>query len=377
MKRLISLVLASLMLIVSLAACSNNGDNSSADVSAVVPDSSEDSGTSEPANYLDKDPLRVATITAQMGVYLQYALDNNLFEDAGINVEMFIFDGAVAINEAVGAGELDGCIGGLGSVYALATNQLVLLSEVDSVNADGIVARNDSDILTAKGEIEGKPDMYGSAETLKGRSFICQVGQAQQFYVSKYISQFGLTENDISFVNMEVASSYQAFIAGEGDVISTKMPYIYDLTHDDDCTIIADVKDATGIEIKDPILFTPEFIKSRREEVKTFLKVIHDVVDKMQADPELRKTAITDFYTSIGKETQPEYLDYELEQNTLIDTRRMVEDDYYVGDGFYAVGEFYTTTGAIEVANLPNILKNIDTSLVSEALGIKVKAYTE
>lgn len=76
-------------------------------------------------NYLDQPPLRVATITAQMGVYLQYAVDHDLFNKAGINVEMSIFPGAVAINEAIGAGELDGCIGGLGSVYAMANDMLV------------------------------------------------------------------------------------------------------------------------------------------------------------------------------------------------------------------------------------------------------------
>ncbi|WP_367924623.1 ABC transporter substrate-binding protein [uncultured Ruthenibacterium sp.] len=366
MKKFLSLMMAALMMAVCLTACGS--DASSTASQATSTGSGTAASEAQPDNYLDKEPLRVATITAQMGVYLQYALDNGLFEDAGINVEMFLFDGAVAINEAVGAGELDGCIGGLGSVYALSSNQLVLLSELDSVNADGIVVRNDSDILTAKGEIEGKPDMYGSAETLRGKSFICQVGQAQQFYVSKYISQFGLTENDISFVNMEVASSYQAFVAGEGDAISTKMPYIYDLVNDNDCTIVADVKDATDIEIKDPVMFTPEAIENRREEVKIFLKVIHGVVDEMQADPELRKTAITDFYTAVGKDTQPEYLDYELEQNTLIDTKRM-------GDGFYAVGEFYVSTGTIPEADLPNILANIDTSLVSEALGFEVKAF--
>lgn len=375
MRKTIAFCLATLMLMTCLIGCGSKSEDN-------VPLSTErnqqlETQVEKPSDYLDQEPLRIATITAQMGVYLQYAMDHDLFQQAGINVEMYLFDGAVAINEAVGAGELDGCIGGLGSVYALSSNQLVLLSELDTVNADGIVVRNDSDILTVKGQIEGKPNMYGSADTLRGKSFICQVGQAQQFYVSKYVSQFGLTENDISFVNMEVASSYQAFVAGEADAISTKMPYIYDLTHENDCTIIADVKDATGIEIKDPVLFTPQCIETRREEVKIFLQVIHGIVDAMAADDELRKTAITDFYTTIGKDTQPEYLDYELSQNSLIDSARLIEDDYYAGDGFYAVGEFYVSTGAIAEADLPNILKNIDTSLVSEALGIEVKGYTK
>lgn len=174
---------------------------------------------------------------------------------------------------------------------------------------------------------------------------------------------------------MEDASAYQAFIAGECDVISTKMPYILDLITKDNSTIVADVKEATGIEIKDPILFTPECIANRREEVKIFLQVIHGVVEEMAKDPALLEKAIMDYYTIIGKDTTPEALEYSLKMNQLIDMKRMQEDDYYAGDGFQAVAEFYVSTGAIAESNLPNIVKNIDTSLVSEALGITVKGY--
>ena len=82
-----------------------------------------------------------------------------------------------------------------------------------------------------------------------------------------------------------------------------------------------------------------------------------------------------DYYTIIGKDTTPEALEYSLKMNQLIDMKRMQEDDYYAGDGFQAVAEFYVSTGAIAESNLPNIVKNIDTSLVSEALGITVKGY--
>ena len=375
-KRVLSVVLAAVMAF-SLAACGSGEEAAETEVTEAAAEAADGEEAAAPDNYLDKDPLRVANITKQMGVYLQYAMDNDLFTEAGINVEMYPFSGAVAINEAVGAGEIDGCVGGLGNVYALATDQLVLLSEIEVVGSDGIVVRGDSDIASVKGEVEGKPDMYGSADTLRGKSFLCNVGQATQFYVSKYVSQFGLTDDDINFVNMEVASSYQAFAAGEGDVISIGMPYIYDLTHGDDCVIAASVDDATDIQIKDPILFTPECIAERREEIKIFLKVMHGVVDMMAEDPELRKTAMTDYYDAVGNVTTPEHLDYELQQNVLLDTESLTADDYFMGDGMYSVAEFYVGTGTIAEEDLPNVLKNIDPSLLSEALGVEVKAYTE
>ena len=155
------------------------------------------------------------------------------------------------------------------------------------------------------------------------------------------------------------------------------MPYIYDLVNEDNCVVAASVSDATDIQIKDPILFTPECIAERPEEIKIFLQVIHGVVDEMAADPELRKNAMTDFYNALGNDTTPEHLEYELSVNTLLDTKSLAADDFYVGDGMYSVAEFYVTTGTIAEEDLPNVLKNINTTLLSEALGVEVKAFSK
>lgn len=328
------------------------------------------------ADYLANEPLRVGTMPHQMGVSLYYADQNDLFTEAGINVDLTMFSGGAAINEAIGAGELDGGISGLATVYALANNLVTMVGEVDTAGADGIVARNGSDILEHKGEVEGKPDMYGSADTLKGKSYVCQLGQAQQFYISKYISQFGLTDDDITFINMEDASGYQAFLSGEGDVIGTKMPYIYTMINEEDCTIIASVEDATDIKIKDCVVFTPDIIKNRREEVVIFLKVIYGVIDEMEADPDFRKQIIKDFYAENGKEFVPEQLDYELTKNELLGSDKQGSADFFMGDGMQSVADFYGGVGTIDPSNVDNVYKNYDSSLISEALGVEVKAFS-
>lgn len=372
--RIMAMLLCLVMVASMFAGCGQA--DKQPDATTTVPSPTDSEAPGGDVNYLDNEPLRIGTMAHQMGVFIYYADKHGLFKDAGINVELAIFSGGAAINEAFGAGELDGAISGLASVYALANNLVKMVGEVDTVGSDCIVVRNDSDILSVKGQVDGKPDMYGSAETLKGKSFVCQLGQAHQFYILKYISQFGLTEEDINFINMEDAAGAQAFMTGNGDVIGTKMPYCYDMcVTDGGYTIAATVSDATGIEIKDPILFTPEVIASRREEVKIFLKVIYGLVDQMSADYELYTQAVNEMYQDNGKEYNSEKSDYEFNQNRLLTTKVISASDYFMGDGMQAVADFYGTTGAIAPENVDNVYKNYDTSLVEEALGIQVQAF--
>lgn len=381
-RKMAATVLAVTTVMGALAGCGNSGSQQATGAVAATEQQKDTAVAGETAveateGYLDNEPLRVGTMPHQMGVSLWYADKNNLFKEAGINVELVMFSGGAAINEAIGAGELDGAISGLATVYALANNLVTLVGEVDTAGSDGIVVRNDSDILQHKGEIEGRPDMYGSAETLRGKSYVCQLGQAQQFYISKYISQFGLTDEDISFINMEDASGYQAFQSGEGDVIGTKMPYIYTMTEEGDYTICASVEDATGIKVKDCIIFSPSIIEKRKEEIKIFLQVIYGVIDDMEADQAFRKEVVEGFYKENGIEFVEEQLNYELEKNELLGSKALSSDAYMIGDGMQSVADFYGTVGTIDPSNVDNVYKNYDNSLVSEALGIEVKKFSK
>lgn len=381
-RKMAAAVLAVTTMIGALAGCGNSGSQQTTGAVQATEQQkntavSEENVTEAQEGYRDNEPLRVGTMPHQMGVSLWYADKNKLFEEAGINVELVMFSGGAAINEAIGAGELDGAISGLATVYALANNLVTLVGEVDTAGADGIVVRNDSDILQHKGEIEGRPDMYGSAETLKGKSYVCQLGQAQQFYISKYISQFGLTDEDISFINMEDASGYQAFQSGEGDVIGTKMPYIYTMTEEGDYTICASVEDATGIKVKDCVIFSPSIIEKRREEIKIFLQVIYGVIDDMEADKAFRKEVVEGFYKENGIEFVEEQLNYELDKNELLGSKALGSDAYMIGDGMQSVADFYGTVGTIDPSNVDNVYKNYDNTLISEALGIEVKKFSK
>lgn len=382
-SRSIALLLSAAILASLVSACGGGSTPTptpapAAESQPAVSEPAVESAEPAPANYLDQEPLRIGIMPHQMGVSIYYADKYGLFEEAGINVDVAIFGGGAAINEAFGAGALDGAISGLASVYSLANKLVTMVGEVDTVGSDCLVVRNDSDILSVQGEIPEHPEMYGSAETLRGKSFIAQLGQSHQFYVLKYISQFGLTEDDITFINMEDTAGPQAYANGNGDVLGTKMPYCYDLcVTDGGYTIAATVADATGIEIKDPILFTPETIANRREEVKIFLQVVYGLIDKWGADYDAYKEAVREYYEENGREFDDAKIDYEFSQNRLLTSSVISGSDYFMGDGMQAVADFYGTTGAIAPENVDNVYKSYDTSLLEEALGIKVQAFSK
>ena len=141
-----------------------------------------------------------------VGAPVQLALENGYFTDEGLDIEMVIFANGAAINEAMMAGELDVACSGAATVFALASGMVTLIGDSEMSGGMGIWVKPDSDILTVKGQVEKYPEMYGSADTIKGKTIVCSLGTASQFNVLRYLEQFGLTDQDITLVNMDWSS---------------------------------------------------------------------------------------------------------------------------------------------------------------------------
>lgn len=58
--------------------------------------------------------------------------------------------------------------------------------------------RSGSPVLDHKGEISGKPDMYGSADTLKGLTVLGPTSTMEQWIANSYFAQFGLTAGSVT-----------------------------------------------------------------------------------------------------------------------------------------------------------------------------------
>jgi len=142
-------------------------------------------------------------------------------EEAGLEIDEVLFTNGPVQMESLSSNGWDiGCTG-VGGVFAgvLGYDAVVLGSSNSDDGTQYVFARNDSDIVAAgTGHNALSADIYGDAESWKGKSILCNTGSVTQYVLIKVLSGFGLTVEDVNFIAMDPATAYSAFLAGEGDV---------------------------------------------------------------------------------------------------------------------------------------------------------------
>ncbi len=73
--------------------------------------------------------IRVGTMPNHIGVPIQYAADQGLYKEAGLDVEVILFPTGAPINEALSAGKIDLAGSGMASVFALASGDAYWLGD--------------------------------------------------------------------------------------------------------------------------------------------------------------------------------------------------------------------------------------------------------
>jgi len=209
MKRIVALGLVGVLAVNILAGCGQKGSASG-------------------DNAKQEEPIKVGVMPYLGSVPVDYADKNGYFKDNGVNIEIYTFATGAPMNEAFAAGQIDVAVIGLAGVITMSTGTATCVLETNTASGgNGVYVRPDSDIAQIKGQVEGRPNILGNAETLIGKTFIGQLGTSSQLNIISYLEHFNLTEEDISFVNMDSGSDLQAFLAGEGDAVALAVPYSY------------------------------------------------------------------------------------------------------------------------------------------------------
>ncbi len=317
-------------------------------------------------------PLRIGLMPSAVGAPVQLALEKGYFEDEGVEIETVIFPTGAAINEAMLAGELDIACSGAATVFALATGEMTLIGDVEMSGGMGIWVQPDSDILSVQGEIEEYPEMYGSAETLKGKSFIASLGTASQFNVLRYLEQFGLTDADITLINMDWAPGVQAFIAGEADAIATFSPYSAQ-AEDGGGVLACTFEDATETALYDMVFVRNSVLESRRDDVVSFLAAFYNAVEDLATDEEMRFEWSQEWFASEGRVYDDETMAQEIIDRPYVTKELMASEDYILGEAMYSYAQFNVGIGKIEDWQMEYMETCYDASVLSEAIGATVR----
>jgi ABC-type nitrate/sulfonate/bicarbonate transport system substrate-binding protein len=147
----------------------------------------------------------------------------------GLDLELLFFDSGMAIMEALPAKQwVLGSVGGVPMVVGAMRYGAYQFGMADDESiTNNVYVRPDSPILKVKGYNKDYPEVYGSPETVKGKTILVTTVSSVHFAMSTWLKVLGLKDSDIVVKQMDQASAVAAFEKGVGDVAVLWAPYCY------------------------------------------------------------------------------------------------------------------------------------------------------
>ncbi len=223
------------------------------------------------------EPLKIAYSDWPGWVAWQVGIEKGWFKEAGVDVDFEWFE-YVPSMEAFAAGKVDAVCMTNGD--ALVTGATGAPSKMIIINDFS----NGNDMVVAKPGIE-------SVKDLKGKKVGVEVGFVGHLLLLKALEANGMTEADVTLVNVPTHETPKAFGSGDVDAIVAWQPNSGQaLTAVPGSKAIFSSKDTPGL-IYDVLAVNPASLSAKPEEWAKVAAVWNKIVDYIY-DPETREDAI-------------------------------------------------------------------------------------
>jgi sulfonate transport system substrate-binding protein len=369
MKKVIALSLAAVLMAgLFLTGCSQA--TTAADTATATAAPATEAATEAPAAATAEPvTIRVATLAQQLSLPMYYISQQGWDVENGFKLEITTFSQGTGINEALGSGLVDICtIGAAGVSSCSVYDAEYIYSHEDSAAGQNLYIRADSDVAQTKGYVANFPELLGTPETIKGKTILLPMGTGSQIHVDTYLSLFGLTEDDVTLVNMDTAAGYQAFVSGQGDFVNSAYP-----TSDEYGTdyVLASSMNNSGVPYYDNIIASRAFYTDNKDAI---VKLIVQLIRCAEAfkDQDLLWTTMQAWYELNGQQANPNA------QHQVLERPFFTYDDLTNVDttaAFKAITEFYASIGNITSDDMTHVFNNMDTELLGQALEAYAAQY--
>lgn len=294
-----------------------------------------------------------------------YAKEKGWDKEEGLDFQLHYFDSGMAQMEALPAKQW--VIAGMGgvpaNVGALRYGTVLFAIGNDESETNCVMVRKDSPILKTKGFNPKYPEVYGSPETIKGKTILCTTVSSGHFAMSKWLEVFGLKDSDVVLKNMDQAQAVAAFEAGIGDVVVLWAPHIY-TGLGKGWKIAANTKTSGGAQ---PIVLIAEkeFSEKNPEIMAKFLRVYFRSINAIKKEGEKLVPEYKRFFKDwAGMDLSPESAKMDLlmhpvftleEQIKMFDTSAGPSD---VQKWQQAILDFFTAQGRFKPEEKEKVMKS-------------------
>ncbi len=309
----------------------------------------------------DLPVLRIALQPYLLAVPTYYIMQEGLDVKNGFKIESSVYVNGTLINEALGAGLWDLGTGGTSAVYGIANFGAKVVANIDLCSGGtGAFIRKDSKIAQVKDKIG--PGIYGDAATLKGARALLPVGTLNQLNVLKWAEKAGLGPDDIEFVHMDNASAFQAFKAGQGDIVAFSPPLTY--TAVDEGWLNGASGEALGMNIWDPLLANPTTMQAKMPAIVKYVKVMYEVFDMFAADPEKMAEWSVKWQAANGATVKMENARLEVKARPFVSSKMAAAMP--VGATILEMAQFFNQIGRLEDDELSRVKPNLTDDVIKK-----------
>lgn len=362
MKKTLALALALIMLL-TLCACGAPAETAP----------KTDAGSGEAGEAAEPVTIRVGTLNQQLSIPLYYIQQQGWDVENGFKLEISTFAQGSGINEALGSGLVDVFTIGAAAVNSCCVYDAVFLySHENSGAGQQFMIRADSELAKTKGELADYPEVYGTAEAIKGTTFLLPMGTTAQILADVYLQAFGLTEDDVTLVNMsDDATVYQAFVSGEGDFGKTSYPTADSYNEE---YLVACSMESMDIPFYDNILCSRAMFEdeSKHEALVSLVVQMIRAAEAFQDEQVLIDTMLG-WYETCGVTVDAEAIEHQVLERPFFTYDELSSID--VTSSFKLIAEFYEQVGIITSEDLEVVMNNIDSTIIAEALTAYADLY--
>ncbi len=285
---------------------------------------------------------------------LYIAQDQGFFEEAGLDLDVKVFNSGADLLAAFLADRVDG-MSLVPSEAVTAANegkafQIVFIQDY-SAGGDGLLARN---------SIESVAD-------LAGQQIAVETHGVSHFFLLEILAEAGLSEEDVTLINAAPDAAAAAYQTDQVEAAVTYAPFLYTANEaQSDGRILYDSSDlAQPTSIANLYIFNSPFIADQPETITAFVTGLLQGLEFLRSNPEEG--------LAIGAERlgiRPEELEEQLQDVELPDleaNREILGDpdsDLYILKPLESLAEFLVEQGQLESA--PDLSGVIDDQFVQD-----------
>ncbi len=210
-----------------------------------------------------------------------YAKQKGWDKEEGLDLQLLYFESGMQELEALPAKQwVLGASGGVPHVFGALRYkaQLIGLGNNESF-LNAVFARPDSAAAKVKGAVKGFPNVYGTVDAVKGKTFLVTTVSSAHYAMSSYLKVFGLKDSDVIVKQMDQASIMAAFESGVGDFACLWAPYSYK-AEEKGWLQVANVN-SCGAALPITFIGDKEYCEAHPEIVAKFLRIMFRGINKL------------------------------------------------------------------------------------------------